>query len=94
MQEGGRVTKAKYFYFYSTDPVLCQNKKARECSKEPESENPSYVNTEELHLIFFSTEKKYSSHYTFKFKTNVWFDKNINQRDRTQREYDHLTISD
>lgn len=57
MQEGGRVTKAKYFYFYSTDPVLCQNKKARECSKEPESENPSYVNTEELHLIFFLQRK-------------------------------------
>lgn len=44
------------------------------------SENPSYVNIEELDLNLFPTENKYSSHYTFKFKTNIWFVKNINKK--------------
>lgn len=44
------------------------------------SENPSYVNIEKLDLNLFPTEKKYSSHYIFKFKTSIWFVKNINKK--------------
>lgn len=57
------------------------------------SENPSYVNIEELDLNLFPTEKKYSSHYTFKFKTNIWFVKNINkkiEKEKRIRAFDYF----
>lgn len=74
MQEG-RVGSQKPCISISilAGKVLYHNKKASECSKEPElpsmSRNPSCVNIKELVLDFFSTEKKTLHIRQLKFKT-------------------------